>query len=237
MVLFNCDMGEGMLYEEAIMPLIDAANISCGYHAGDEDSIKRSVSLAIKHQVKIGAHPSFADKENFGRKEINLTGGQVYELVSEQLFLFKKLVSAEGASLHHVKPHGALYNMAAREPSIALCIAKAVHDLQKDLVVFGLSGSMGNEALLSNGFPVLHETFCDRNYNADGSLMPRNLHNALIESPELCIKQLKMLLLGYVNLPGGDKLYLKSDTICIHGDGKNALTLAKAIRNHLDQIS
>lgn len=237
MVLFNCDMGEEMPHEEDIMPLVDAANISCGYHAGNEDSIKRTLTLAMQHNVKIGAHPSFADRENFGRKEMNLTSQQVYELVSEQLFLFKKMTSAAGAQIHHVKPHGALYNLAARDVSIALAIANAVYDFQEGLIIFGLSGSKGLSAMANHNFAVAHETFCDRYYNADGSLVSRSSSKAVLDSTKQCIKHLNALLNGYVVLKSGEKLLLRSDTICIHGDGKYALQFAIAIRKHLDQHS
>src|SRR6185503_17312211 len=137
----NCDMGEGIGRDEAIMPFISSANIACGYHAGDEDTMKRTVELAMKHNVSIGAHPSYPGRENFGRTEIQLPLNEVYDLVTKQIHLLREITKTAGASLHHVKPHGALYNMAARDKQLSAVIALAVKDVDEKLKLFGLSGS------------------------------------------------------------------------------------------------
>ena len=137
----NCDMGEGMVTDEAIMPWISSANIACGYHAGDEITMERTIELAIRHKVAIGAHVSYADRENFGRSEVHLSAQKIYELVREQLELFFKLVSKRKKVIAHIKPHGALYNMAARDAEMAKAIAAATFDFDRNMILYGLSGS------------------------------------------------------------------------------------------------
>ena len=151
MIDINCDMGEGMNNDALIMPYITSANIACGYHAGDEETIRRTIALALAHHVNIGAHPSFRDRANFGRKEFHLPLTEVYDLITEQLWIIKKIVDEMGTRLHHIKPHGALYNLSAKDEGIASTIAKAITDFDAGLVVLGLSGSVSIRAARSAG--------------------------------------------------------------------------------------
>src|SRR6266404_9688454 len=160
----NCDMGEGIGNDEAIMPFISSANIACGYHAGDEETMKQTIESAIKYNVAIGAHPSFFDKENFGRTEMNLPADEIYDLVILQLRTIHKIVKEKNAALHHVKPHGALYNMSARSPQIAKAVAQAVKDFDGGLVLFGLSGSHSIKEAEVINLRTANEVFADRTY-------------------------------------------------------------------------
>jgi UPF0271 protein len=226
----NCDMGEGMANDAEIMPYISSANIACGYHAGDEETMRRTIELSLKHNVAIGAHPGFNDKENFGRKEMNLPDDECYGLVMEQLSIIKRIANELGAFIHHVKPHGALYNMAAKDNSLASVIAKAVRDLDEDLMLYGLSGSsLVTEAKLS-GLQTASEVFADRTYQDDGTLTPRSDRNALIEDEATSLQQvLQMIQQQSVTSVNNLTVPIKAETICIHGDGAHAVEFAKRI--------
>src|SRR5688572_10078474 len=163
----NCDMGEGIGNDEAIMPFVNSANIACGFHAGNGSTIRHTIQLALKHGVNIGAHPSFRDKENFGRKEMHLNADKVYALVLEQLIKIDLIAKEEGASLHHVKPHGALYNMAARDGQLSKTIAQAVMDFNENLILYGLSGSLLIREGKLMGLNTANEVFADRTYQDD----------------------------------------------------------------------
>src|SRR5690242_7058689 len=185
----NCDMGEGIGNDAAIMPYISSANIACGYHAGDEETIKQTVELCLKYNVAIGAHPSFNDKNNFGRTEMNLPLSEVYDLVTKQIHLLDKIAKQKGVLLHHVKPHGALYNMAAKDAELAARIALAVKDISTELILFGLSGSNSINEAKKIGMKTANEVFADRTYQDDASLTPRTEPNALIEDEMRSIQQ------------------------------------------------
>jgi len=226
----NCDMGEGMLTDEAIMPFISSANIACGYHAGDVNTIRKTIKLCLKHQVAIGAHPSFFDKENFGRTEMNLPEQEIYELVTQQLFLFNEIADSLDAKLHHIKPHGALYNMSAKNKLIARAIANAVKDFNKELILYGLSGSCSVTEAKVIGLKTANEVFADRTYQDDGSLTPRTKAGALIEDPGKAVKQIQLIVKDKTVRTIDDKLIpMTANTICIHGDGKHAVEFAKNI--------
>lgn len=228
----NCDMGEGMGNDEAIMPFITSANIACGAHAGDEKTARTTILLAKLHGVNIGAHPSFPDRRNFGRTEIETTPQEVYNLITEQLILFQKIVDAAGAKLHHVKPHGALYNMAAWDAALAGAVAQAVADLNPSLVLFGLSGSASIHEAERLGLKAWHEVFADRTYGDNGSLTPRSQQGALIEEEEKAVTQvLQMVQRGTVTAVSGREIPIAADTVCVHGDGAYAVQFAKAIFN------
>ncbi len=232
----NCDMGEGIGRDEEIMPFITSANIACGYHAGDEDTMKRTIESAIKNAVSIGAHPGFKDKENFGRTEQHLLPGELYEVVSEQLFILKKLTNEMGAFLLHVKPHGAMYNMAAVNKEMSATIANAIRDFDKTLFVFGKSGSFTIAEAKVLGLKTANEVFADRTYQDDGSLTPRTQPGALIEDVETAIDQvLKMITEKKVNTLNGKEIFIDAETICIHGDGKHAVSFAQAINQSLKE--
>jgi UPF0271 protein len=232
----NCDMGEGIGNDEAIMPFITSANIACGYHAGDEKTMRQTISLAKKYGVNIGAHPSFLDRENFGRTEINCTPEEVYGLVKTQLLLFKKLADECEVVIHHVKPHGALYNQSAKDNAVAKAIAYAVKDFDATLVLFGLSGSTSISEANAIGLKTGSEVFADRTYQDDGSLTPRSQNNALIEEEAKAIQQvLQIAQKKTVTTLSGKDIPIIAETICLHGDGKHAVQFANNIHHTLQQ--
>lgn len=232
----NCDLGEGLTTDEQIIPLISSANIACGYHAGDVDTMKRTIELCLQQHVAIGAHPSWPDKENFGRTEMQKTAEEIYEIVTAQLFILAQTAKEQGAKLHHVKPHGALYNQSAKGKLIAAAIAKAVYDFDPSLIMFGLSGSVSLTEATALGLQTAHEVFADRTYQDDGSLTPRSQPNALITDEQTSLKQiLQMINMHTVTSVTGKIITLKADTICIHGDGSNAVAFAKTISSALKQ--
>ena len=229
MIHLNCDMGEGMPHDHLVMPYIDAANISCGLHAGDETTIRSTIESAIAHRVQIGAHPSFDDRARFGRVEMNLTDPELYDLVVRQLISFSKLVSEYGQQLTHVKPHGALYNLSAKNPRTASVIAQAVFDLDPGVCLYGLSGSASISEARRLGLLTKSETFADRRYAPDGSLVPRDRPGAVITHVEEIVEQCLFLREGKARAADGTFINLESETICIHGDGANAVLFARAI--------
>jgi len=232
----NCDMGEGMQTDAGIMPFISSANIACGYHAGDADTLKRTVDLALAHNVAVGAHPGFADKANFGRTEQHLSDAALYDLVADQLYLVQSVCRSAGAQMRHVKPHGALYNMAAKTPAMARIIAKAVKEVDPSLCFFGLSNSWLIKAALETGLKTASEVFADRTYQDDGSLTPRSLPNAMIEHEEQALQQvLQMVTLQQVTSVSGKVVPLTAETICLHGDGPHAVSFARAVYNALHE--
>lgn len=232
----NCDMGEGIGNDEHIMPFITSANIACGCHAGDEDTMKRTIELALQCNVAIGAHPSFDDRLNFGRTEISIPIQQLYDLITTQVHLLQNIAGSLGAALHHVKPHGALYNMAARDAEISYTIAKAVKDVAYDLILYGLSNSHLVTGAKKIGLRTASEVFADRTYQDNGSLTPRTLSNALIEDENNAMQQvLQMVLQQKVTAVTGNIIPIKAETICLHGDGKHAVQFAQCINQTLKQ--
>lgn len=210
----NCDLGEGIGNDAALMPYIDEANIACGFHAGDAFTMRETVALCMRHGVKMGAHPSYLDRENFGRKEIELSPEEIYLLVKKQIEILNQIVKTAGGTLNHVKPHGALYNTSAKNPEVAKAIAKAVKDVDAGLVLFGLKGSLSIEVAHEMGLKTADEAFADRSYESDGSLTPRS-------QPGACFTEIQDVL---------DQVQkIKADTWCIHGDGPQALEFAKAL--------
>jgi UPF0271 protein len=233
----NCDMGEGIGNDVAIMPFITSANIACGFHAGNGDSIRRTIDLALQFHVHIGAHPSFHDKENFGRSEMQLPLDKIYAIVIEQLIKMDLIAKEKGTVLHHVKPHGALYNMAAKNAKMARTIAQAVKDFNEDLILYGLSESYLISEAKAIGLQTANEVFADRTYQDDGSLTPRSQSNALIENEEQMIEQvLQMVREQTVTTVSGKTIPLIAETICIHGDGKYAVQFAKRLNQDLGKL-
>jgi UPF0271 protein len=229
----NCDMGEGVGKDEIIMPYITSANIACGYHAGDEANMKETVLLAKKYNVNVGAHPSFLDRENFGRTEMNISPQQVYDLVSAQIKLLQKIAADNNATLHHVKPHGALYNMAAKNKILAAAIAEAVKDIDQNLILFGLSNSFLITEASAAGLKTANEVFADRTYQDDGSLTPRSQPNALVQNVDDALQQVSRMLKGKLKTVSGKEIPIVAETICIHGDGEHAVEFAQAIYQSL----
>ncbi len=232
----NCDMGEGMPDDAELMPWISSANIACGYHAGNEETMRKTILLALKHNVAIGAHPGFSDKDNFGRTEMHLTIDQLYELVSKQIDILKKICDDAGTRLHHVKPHGALYNMAAKNAVIAGAIAKAIYDFDSTLILYGLSGSYMISEAKKRGLKTSSEVFADRTYQDDGSLTPRSHPNALITDKRQSVQEvLQIIQHQKVTSLSGKQIEIIAETICIHGDGEYAVEFAKTIYTELQK--
>jgi UPF0271 protein len=228
----NCDLGEGAENDSLIMPWITSANIACGYHAGDVNTMYKTVKLAVKHNVAIGAHVSYLDKENFGRTEMNLPADEVYELVEQQLILLKEIADMFEKPITHVKPHGALYNQSAKDKTIANAIARSIRDFDHNLTLFGLSGSHSISEAQTEGLKTANEVFADRSYQDDRSLTSRSKSGALIENADDAVKQvLQMINEGNVTTISGKIIPIIADTICIHGDGKHAAEFAKAIHH------
>ncbi|WP_101842960.1 LamB/YcsF family protein [Halobacillus sp. Marseille-P3879] len=239
LVDINCDMGESfgtyvMGRDEEILDYVTSANIACGFHAGDPATMRKTVKLALEKNVGIGAHPGLQDLAGFGRRVMNISPKEAYELVIYQMGALNAFVSAEGGDLQHVKPHGALFNMAAKDANLAEAIAEAVYDVNPELVLFGLSGSELVKAGKAAGLKTANEVFSDRTYQSDGSLTSRTEANALITDANEAIQQVvRMIKESNVTSVQGDEIKIQADTICIHGDGAHALDFAQNISSTL----
>lgn len=230
----NCDLGEGVGSDEQILPLVTSANIACGLHAGGPAVMRRTVDAAVKAGVAIGAHPGFDDRANFGRRDMPVSPEEAYDLVLYQIGALAGFVTAAGARLAHVKPHGALYNMACVNSMLAEGIARAVKAFDPRLILFGLPKSELVKAGEKAGIPVAREAFADRTYRGNGSLTPRGEPNALIDDVQGATAQaLRIVEEGRVRATDGTDIALRADTICLHGDGPHALELAREIRQRL----
>ncbi len=218
-----------------IMPLISSVNIACGFHAGDANTIAKTIDLATENGVAIGAHPSFPDLQGFGRRNMSLKPAEIYNLVAYQTAALKGMCEAKGAKLRHVKPHGALYNLASSDRKAARAICEAVRDIDADLILFGLSGSaLVSEAALA-GLTAANEVYADRSYQNDGMLTPRDSEGAMITDPTVSVSQvLEMVKHGTVTALDGTSVNLNAETICIHGDGEKAFEFTKLVRKCLD---
>lgn len=237
----NCDMGESfgawsMGDDAAIMPLITSANVAAGFHAGDPGTIRTTVQRAVDHGVAVGAHPSLPDLAGFGRRIMKLSAREAHDLVLYQAGAVAAFAHAAGARLHHVKPHGALYNMAARDPELADAIAAAVKDLGDGVLLYGLAGSAMTAAAGRCGVQAVQEVFADRSYQADGTLTPRDRPDALITDEQLAVAQaLSMVEHGRVRATDGTAVAVTADTLCLHGDQPGALGFARALRAAFEQ--
>jgi UPF0271 protein len=230
----NADLGEGCDNDEALLALISSANIACGWHAGDAATMVRTVKWALERGVVIGAHPSYPDRENFGRTEMQRDPEHVYADVLYQIGALDAIVRAQGGELHHVKPHGALYNQAVRDPALARAIVRAVRDVDADLVFFGLAGSQMIDIAKEAGLRVKQEVFADRGYNPDGTLVKRGTPGALHEDEEVALNQtLTMVREKRVRAIDGSWVPIQAETVCLHGDGAHALAFARRIRERL----
>ncbi|TYT25151.1 LamB/YcsF family protein [Luteimonas viscosa] len=232
---FNCDLGEGCGDDAAIVPHISSASIACGGHAGDEATMRATVALCQAHGVAIGAHPSFVDREYFGRRELTLGPGAIHVLVLAQVRRLASVCDAARAPLRHVKPHGALYNLAARDTDVADAVAAAVHAIDPTLWLYAQSGSALAEAGRLAGLPVAEEAFAERSYGADGRLTPRDRPGAVIDDLDAALAQVRMLLReGAVIALDGTRVPLRADTLCLHGDRPDAARFAAALRAALE---
>ncbi|AKQ45170.1 LamB/YcsF family protein [Rufibacter radiotolerans] len=237
----NCDLGESfgayqLGHDEAILPYVTSANIACGFHAGDPSVMKKTVRLALAQNVAIGAHPGFPDLVGFGRRDMAVSPEEVYDMVVYQIGALTAFVQAEGSQLHHVKPHGALYNMAAVNPGLAEAIAEAIYKVQPSSILYGLAGSELIHAGQRIGLRVAQEVFADRTYQANGTLTPRRFPNALITDQQTAVNQvLRMVKEGKVQTLYGKDITIQADTICLHGDGAHALEFARSLHQTLTQ--
>ncbi|PHD54155.1 lactam utilization protein LamB [Bacillus toyonensis] len=232
----NCDLGESfgaykMGNDDEILPFVSSINVACGFHAGDPIVMRQTVEKALKHNVAIGAHPGFPDLIGFGRRNMNVSASEVYDYVLYQIGALDGFVKAAGAKMHHVKPHGALYNMAATDPAIADAIVKAISHMNLDLLLYGLANSEAFiRAAEKYNITLMQEVFADRTYKQDGTLTSRTEKNALITDEDEAIKQvLQMVKEGYVEAVNGEKVTVQAQTICLHGDGEKAVQFAERI--------
>ncbi|MFI8415404.1 5-oxoprolinase subunit PxpA [Serratia sp. NPDC078593] len=228
----NADLGEGGMNDRALLKLVSSANIACGFHAGDAQTMRQSVRWALQYGVAIGAHPSFPDRQNFGRTRMQLPPETVYAQVVYQLGALAAIARAEGGVMVHVKPHGMLYNQAAQEPALAEAIAQAVWAVDPALRLVGLAGSELIRAGEKRGLATRQEVFADRGYQADGSLVPRGMPGALIEDDEQALQQtLDMVRHHRVRSVEGNWAAVQAETVCLHGDGEHALDYAQKLRD------
>ncbi len=234
----NADLGEGCASDAALLQLVSSANIACGFHAGDAQTMLASVREALKNGVAIGAHPSFPDRENFGRTAMTLPPETVYAQTLYQIGALAAIARAEGGVMRHVKPHGMLYNQAAKDPQLADAIASAVHACDPSLILVGLAGSELIRAGEHYGLTTRQEVFADRGYQADGSLVPRTQPGALVEDEEHALAQtLGMVESGRVKSITGEWANVVAQTVCIHGDGEHALAFARRLRAAFEERS
>jgi UPF0271 protein len=235
----NCDMGESfgawtMGNDAELMNYVSSINIACGFHAGDPTVIRKTVETAIKKEIAIGGHPSFPDLQGFGRRQMSVSPSEIYDIVLYQIGAIKGFCDSLGGNLHHIKPHGALYNQAAKDKNLAKAISQAVFDLDKSLILYGLAGSFLISEAEKIGLKTGREVFADRTYQPDGNLTPRSENNALITDTEKAVAQvLQMVREKTVTATNGEKVNLQAETVCIHGDGRKALGFAKEINHQL----
>ncbi|WP_421356244.1 5-oxoprolinase subunit PxpA [Pseudocitrobacter faecalis] len=234
----NADLGEGCGSDAALLQLVSSANIACGFHAGDAQTMVESVREALKNGVAIGAHPSFPDRENFGRTAMQLPPETVYAQTLYQIGALDAITRSQGGTLRHVKPHGMLYNQAAKDPHLADAIARAVHDCSPSLILVGLAGSELIRAGERYGLVTRQEVFADRGYQDDGSLVTRSQPGALISDEEQALAQtLEMVESGQVKSINGVWTPVTAQTVCLHGDGEHALLFARRLRRAFDERS
>ena len=227
----NSDLGEGALCDGEIIPLITSANIACGFHAGDCSLMRETLRLCKNNNVNAGAHPGYPDRENFGRTNMDVTARQVYEYTVYQLGALSAMAKAEGVKLEHIKPHGAMYNMAAKSKELSAAIAQAVKDFDDSLILLGLSGSEMIEQAKALGLKSACEVFADRANEEDGTWGKRGLEGAMIEDENEAIERvLKMITTGKTTAYSGEEIEIEAHSVCVHGDGAKALNFVKALK-------
>jgi 5-oxoprolinase (ATP-hydrolysing) subunit A len=234
----NADVGEGdPATDAALLQLVSSANIACGFHAGDADTMRATVAMAIRSGVAVGAHPGFNDREEFGRRPQQLTADEIRELLLPQLAALHAIARAEGTMLHHVKPHGALYNQAETDIALAAAIVAAVREFDPRLRFVGRAGSAMEKAAQAVAHPFTAEAFADRRYRSDGTLLPRSESGAVLTDPEEVARHVRGLVTdGEVFASGGSRVAVSFGTLCVHGDTPGAATLARRIRKELDAL-
>jgi len=232
----NADLGEGSGHDAELFELISSANIATGFHAGDSDTMHAAISAAMQHGVAVGAHPSFFDRENFGRKELKMPNEEVFDAVAYQLGIFQAIASALGVRPNHVKPHGALYNMAVRDEKLADAIARGIESVDPKLILFAPDNTELARAGETHGVQIAREIFADRNYLNDGWLVPRTRPDALLRDPkEAAERVLRMLREGKVRSVEGRDVDVRGETICVHGDTPGAVEFARELRTQLER--
>jgi 5-oxoprolinase (ATP-hydrolysing) subunit A len=232
----NADLGEGAGHDDELLALVTSANIACGFHAGDAETMRRSIEAARDRKVAVGAHPSLFDRENFGRRELPVKSDEVFDAVVYQLGVFQAIAEAACVCPNHVKPHGALYNMAVRDHELANAIGRAIAQVDKRLILFAPQNSDLARAGTANGLQIAHEVFADRNYLSDGSLVPRSRPDALLHDPEEAASRVvRMLREGKVRAVDGVDVDVRAETICLHGDKPGAVDFARALKSRLEK--
>jgi UPF0271 protein len=232
----NADLGEGAGHDDELLALVTSANIACGFHAGDAETMRRSIEAARDRSVAVGAHPSLFDRENFGRKELPVKPDEVFDAVIYQLGIFQAIAEAASVRPNHVKPHGALYNMAVRDHELADAIGRAIAKVDKKLILFAPQNSELARSGTANGLQIAHEVFADRNYCSDGSLVSRSRPDALLHDPaDAAPRVLRMLREGKVRSVDGVDVDVRTETVCLHGDNPEAVEFARALRSRLDK--
>ena len=235
----NCDLGEkskhhSNKHDPDLLKIVNSANVACGYHAGDEETMNQVIEISKKNDVSIGAHPSFNDPENFGRERMNLSSSEIEKLIIDQFEILEKIATKHGENVSHIKPHGALNNMACEDIELATILAKTIKGISKDLIYLVPAGSKMQEAAKKLDMKIACEIFADRNYEDDGNLVSRKKPYALITDPEIAKKHvLSMVKNQSLNCHSGKQIPCEIDSVCIHGDNISSLTTAKSIRENL----
>jgi UPF0271 protein len=238
-VNINCDLGESSKFcstenDPLLLKIVNSANIACGYHAGDKQTMEKTIKISKENGVSIGAHPSFNDPENFGRKRLNLPSGEISKLIIDQINILSNIANNSGTKVTHVKPHGALNNMACEDYELAKIISESIIQVNKDLIFLVPIGSQMEKVGKKLGMKTATEIFADRNYEDDGNLVSRSKNNAMITDPEVAKKHvIKMIENQGLNCYSGKQIPCEIDSICVHGDGKSAVSTAKEIKEGL----
>ena len=235
----NCDLGESSKFHSTendplLLKIVNSANIACGYHAGDKETMEKTIKISKENNVSIGAHPSFNDPENFGRKRLDLPNNEITKLIIDQINILCDVANKSEMEVTHVKPHGALNNMACENYDLANVISESIITVNKELIFLVPTGSQMEKAGEKLGMKIATEIFADRNYEDDGNLVSRSKDNAVIVDPETAKKHvIKMVENQSLNCYSGKKIPCEIDSICVHGDGKNAVNTAKQIKEGL----
>ena len=235
----NCDLGESSKFcstknDPLLLKIVNSANIACGYHAGDKQTMEKTIKISKENNVSIGAHPAFNDPENFGRKRLNLSSSEISRLIVDQINILSNIASLSGIKVTHVKPHGALNNMACEDYELAKTISESIIQVNKDLIFLVPTGSQMEKAGKNLGMKIAAEIFADRNYEDDGNLVSRSKDNAMITDPEIAKKHvIKMVENQALNCYSGKQIPCEIDSICVHGDGKSAVSTAEEIKEGL----
>jgi 5-oxoprolinase (ATP-hydrolysing) subunit A len=232
----NADLGEGAGHDDELLALVTSANIACGFHAGDAETMRQSIETARDRKVAAGAHPSLFDRENFGRKELPVKPDEIFDAIVYQLGIFQAIAEAAGVRANHVKPHGALYNMAVRDQELADAIGRAIVKIDTGLILFAPQKSKLAEAGKSNGLQIAYEVFADRNYLSNGSLVSRTRPDALLHDPEeAAARVVRMLREGKVRSVDGVDVDVRAETVCVHGDTPGAVGFARVLKSRLEK--